>query len=651
MSRRLWYLAPVRIAAVAVVYFGAAKLGLLAAVAQKVISSAWPPSGFALAALLLGGMRLWPGIALGAFLLNWTSGVAAPAAAMIALGNTLEALVAVRLLARVDFRPTLPRLRDVLALVGLAALASTTVSATIGVASLWASGAIARDAVTHFWSVWWSGDAMGDLLVAPLLLAWSRVPRVRWPQWRGVEAAVLLAALVAATALLFRPPRGDEYAIFPLIVWAALRFGVAGSATASTVVAALTTWYTLRGEGPFLSSSPTHGLFLLQMYLALLAVTGLVLATITAERGHAVQAARESEQRYRTLLEHAPEAILVHQDGRWTFANRAALRLLRARHPAALLGRPVLDTVHPDYHDVVRRRIAAELATGEPAPLLEEKFVACDGTVLDVEVVGIPIALQGRPGGQVIVRDVSERKRAAEVLRISEAEAKRSRRRLEILSQRLLRAQETERRIIARELHDQIGQALTAVKLNLQSLQGVGSLEESVAIVEQAMQIVRSLSLELRPSVLDDLGLAAALRWYADRQARRAGLRVRVRTDLPAERLPFELETVCFRVVQEALTNVVRHARATRVEVDVAPDGADALRLVVRDDGAGFDVAAVWGGVTADGCVGLDGMEERVRLLGGDFEIDSHPGGGTTIRARFPLGQRDRVLTVPAPTA
>ena len=640
MSPRPWY--PAKIGAVAAVYFGAAKLGLLAAVAQKVVSSAWPPTGVALATLLLFGVRFWPGIALGAFLLNWTSGVPAAGAAGIAAGNTLEAVTAVLLLRRVaDFRPSLAGLRDVFALVTLAALVSPLVSATIGVLSLWASGMIERAAAGHLLFVWWSGDAMGDLLIAPLLLAWAHARRTRWPPARAAEAGVLLVSLLGLTAVLLRPPTGDEYAIFPLIIWAALRFGVLGSATASGIVAALTIWFTVHGQGSFVGSTPTHDLLLLQMYLALLSVTGLVLAAMTTERRQAEQAARESEQRYRTLLENAPEAILVHQDGRWIIANRAALKLLHAARVEQLVGRATLDIVHPDYRAIVRERIEREFATGEPAPLLEQQFIAVDGTVLDVEVVGIPITLAGRQGGQIIVRDITERRQAEQVVREREAEVRRSRERLEALSQRLLKVQENERRLIARELHDQIGQALTAVKLNLESLRSgrrakAFPLDESVAIVEQLMEAVRSMSLELRPSVLDDLGLAAALRWYADRQGRRAGLAVRVRTQLPTERLASDLETACFRVAQEAITNVARHAGAKRVEVDArAEDGT--LDLTVRDDGTGFDVAAVRGGTTAEGSIGLDGMEERVRLLGGDFRIDSQPGTGTTVWARFPL--------------
>jgi PAS domain S-box-containing protein len=643
MSPRPWY--PAKIGAVAAVYFGAAKLGLLAAVAQKVVSSAWPPTGVALAALLLFGLRLWPGIALGAFLLNLTSGVPVVGAAGIAVGNTLEAVTAVVLLRRLAaFRTSLAGLRDVLALVTLAALGSTLVSATIGVLSLWSSGMIDRAATGPLWFVWWSGDAMGDVLVAPLLLAWAHAPRVRWPPARTAEAVVLLASLVGLTALLLRPPTGDEYAIFPLIIWAALRFGVLGSATASGIVAALTISATVHGQGSFVSTTPTHDLLLLQTYLALLSVTGLVVAAITTERREAEQSAIESEWRYRTLLENAPEPILVHQDGSWIFANRAALKLLHAERAEQLVGRPTLDIVHPDYRTVVRERIEREFATGEPAPLLEQQFVALDGTVIDVEVVGIPITLSGRQAGKIMVRDITVRRQAEQAVRERQAEARHSRERLEALSQRLLKALENERRFIARELHDQIGQSLTAVKLNLESLRagprGRGDqafpLNESIEIVEQLMETVRSLSLELRPSALDDLGLAAALRWYADRQARRAGFAVRVRTQLPAERLASELETACFRVAQEAITNVARHAGARRVELDARTENGT-LALTIRDDGRGFDVAAARRGTSADGSIGLDGMEERVRLLSGDFQIDSHPGRGTTVRARFPL--------------
>src|SRR5213080_4321608 len=310
LAPRLRY--PTRLVAVAIGYLGAAKLGLLAAVAQKVVSSAWPPSGVALAALLLLGLRYWPGIAVGAFLLNWTSGVPAGGAAGIALGNTLEAVCAVWLLRRlVAFRPSLDRLRDVVGLVTLAALVSTTLSATIGIASLWASGMVERAALRHLWFVWWSGDALGDVLVAPLLLTWARATR---PAGRRPEAAALVALLVLLTALLWRSPVTYVYTVFPIVVWAAVRFGPRGSATATALIAGLMIWHTLRGLGPFATGTPTENLALVQTFLALASVTGLVLAATTAERGAAEGVARESEQRLGVLVESVRDHAIVRLD-------------------------------------------------------------------------------------------------------------------------------------------------------------------------------------------------------------------------------------------------------------------------------------------------------------------------------------------------
>ncbi len=217
-------------------------------------------------------------------------------------------------------------------------------------------------------------------------------------------------------------------------------------------------------------------------------------------------------------------------------------------------------------------------------------------------------------------------------------QVKTGRDRMEILSRRLLDVQETERRAIARELHDEIGQALTALKIDLQILQpsvpapAVEQLAESIRIVDRALQQVRDLSLDLRPPLLDDLGLPAALRWYVDRQAQRGGLIAELNVDTLRERLAPELETVCFRVVQEAVTNTIRHAHAQRLYVELIRR-EEHLLLTIQDDGRGFEVSNAR--AKSGTSLGLRSMEERVWLSGGELEIESTPGRGTIVQARL----------------
>jgi signal transduction histidine kinase len=214
------------------------------------------------------------------------------------------------------------------------------------------------------------------------------------------------------------------------------------------------------------------------------------------------------------------------------------------------------------------------------------------------------------------------------------------RKRAQVFSQMLLEAQEAERRQLARELHDEIGQALTAVKINLQAVRQApdmqSRLEESIGIVERALEQVRNLSLNLRPTVLDDLGLVAAMRWYTNRQAQRAGLAIRFVAEAPRVQVSPAVEAACFRIAQEALTNIVRHAQASLVHVELRR-GKVELQLVVRDDGCGFDVAAVRRRTSRGYSCGLLGMSERALLIGGQVEIRSKRGQGTEVNARFPL--------------
>ena len=223
-----------------------------------------------------------------------------------------------------------------------------------------------------------------------------------------------------------------------------------------------------------------------------------------------------------------------------------------------------------------------------------------------------------------------------EQLQQSEDSLRASQERYRSLSRRLLEQQEHERAALARELHDQLGQSLVAISLNLQAIEDELSpssrarVPESTQIIKKMIDQVRTLAFELRPSILDEFGLVGALRNLVTRHGERAGVRASFTATPTDARAPVEIETACFRIAQESLTNVARHARARHVEVMLTALDV-ALELTIRDDGVGFFFERRRSGL------GLVGMGERAELAGGRLDIESAPGAGTTVRARFPL--------------
>ena len=352
------------------------------------------------------------------------------------------------------------------------------------------------------------------------------------------------------------------------------------------------------------------------------------------------------EARFRDLFESTPDAILMANiTGRMVLANGHAEKLFGYER-RELLGQPVeLLLPHRFRQGHVGRRSAyfAHPRARAMGADLELYGLRKDGSEFPVEISLSPLDIGEGAIVMSAIRDITEHKHFEQV--------RASRERLQVLSRQLMNLQEAERRHIARELHDEIGQALTAVNLNLKALQQPGAatapavIQESIGILDHTLRQVRNLALDLRPSMLDDLGLVAALRWYLDRQAQRAGFVADFVAE-PAEfRAPKELETACFRVAQEALTNIARHATAKHVRLELYHHDAE-LHFRIRDDGVGFDVAAARQSAARGQSLGLLGMEERVVLLGGQFEIDSAPSHGTEVRVRFPLGpSRSRETT------
>src|SRR5579864_2386368 len=274
------------VAGLAAVYFVAGKLGLQLAYVHASATAVWPCTGIAVAALLVLGYRVWPGILLGAFLVNLTTAGSAETSVGIAIGNTLEALAACYLVKRfAGGKEAFARAQDTFKFALLAGMVATTVSATIGVTSLALGGFADWAAFGSIWCTWWLGDGVGAVIVTPLLLLWWENPRPRWTREQITELAFLFLGLFATSWIVFGKPFHSElknypleYLCIPFLIWAAFRFGRRKAATAVCALSGIATWGTLQGYGPFVRESQNTSLLLLQAFMGIVAVTTLVLA-------------------------------------------------------------------------------------------------------------------------------------------------------------------------------------------------------------------------------------------------------------------------------------------------------------------------------------------------------------------------------------
>lgn len=345
------------------------------------------------------------------------------------------------------------------------------------------------------------------------------------------------------------------------------------------------------------------------------------------ERKRVEEALKQSEREYRGLFENAHDAILIIDPETETVleVNPRACEMYGIKR-SDFVGMS-LQTISKDTKRG-RSRIEETLRSG-----VSHNFetIQCrgDGTEMFLQVNAAVVEYKGRVAIQSINRDITEQRRAEEALKN--------------YPRQLIQAQEAERQNIARELHDQIGQVLTAVQLNLNSVwklcdssETKALVSEGVSIIDEAIGQVRDLSFELRPSLLDDIGLVAAVRWYADRFSHRTSIEVSTAIDLPpTSRLNRDLETTCFRIVQESLTNIARHAHARSVSI-VLQSNTDGLYVSITDDGIGFEVDSE--NLTQFAAhVGLRGMRERALALDGKFEVSSSSMMGTRIQALLPM--------------
>ncbi len=363
------------------------------------------------------------------------------------------------------------------------------------------------------------------------------------------------------------------------------------------------------------------------------------------QREHAEQALRESEERYRTISELTSDyayALRIEADGsvvpEWV---TGAFARITGFEPEEAVARGSWDRhVHPDDRPIIHRRTRALLAGRQDVS--EFRIVTREGEVRWLRDHAQP--MREGPHGRVVrvigaAQDVTEHRRA-------QREIAQHRKGLQRLSTQLINAQEAERARLSRELHDELGQALTAVSLNLaeilkglppESVPRLGEkLVEARSLTDQALDLVRKIALDLRPGILDDLGLVAALRWHVKRWTRTFGVEVEFRAMNLDQRLDPDVETALYRIVQEALTNVAKHAQAANVRVTLERKPS-AVVAHVEDNGRGFVANGLAVRETLEPGAGLLGMRERVSLLGGKLDLWSRPGQGTRLSVEIPL--------------
>jgi two-component system, NarL family, sensor histidine kinase DegS len=338
-----------------------------------------------------------------------------------------------------------------------------------------------------------------------------------------------------------------------------------------------------------------------------------------------------------SYLAHGDEAGLhrAYELGRRAIAEGLGVMELAAAHEATLTGLLAACGEPQDHLSTCRRAATFFSESLWPFEMMQRGFSEANRNLRDLSVTLARRNVELRHANEELGREIVERKRVEQALRHTETQ-------LRTLSQQVLTAQEEERKRISRELHDEVGQALTAINLNLTMLINkdpnqplAGRLADLQRLLQQTMETIHDFTRELRPAMLDHLGLVPALRAYVRNFQKRTGLRVLLRATTEVESLGMEEKTVLYRVTQEGLTNVAKHAHAHRAAVLIRR-AEEVIQMEVRDDGRSFCVEKILGHNNGRKRLGLLGIQERVRLVKGDFCVQSESGKGTIVRVKIP---------------
>jgi signal transduction histidine kinase len=652
-------------------HFLACGAGLTLLIAPHGVGVFWPATGTLFAFLLLYQARFWPALFVSGLIAEiaahelFTPQVPTVMTGLVFLVKFGAGLAGVWMLNLIIRGPiSFARLRHVL---GFAAAAGISTLACAVVAVSVRHGSITAD--LGFWlgvQSWWIGDFLGALIVTPLLLTLGLHGLEMTPSTRGGRAATYSAFAVLLILLLavflrdhhsITSPLDVPYIVYPVLVWIAMLGGPRRTAVAAGLAVAIAAIATARGLGPF------NNTYELQTFLALCVLPVLLLQAVMAERDGAIQTARNSDERYRAFVANSSEAIFrvelaepmptslsVDEQVAWVRkhayvaeCNAAFMVALGIKDaPSPMLGTRLAD--HPTWSRVYIERIREAIRTGYQVRNIEHVVHGPYGLdrVLLISMVGIV------DNGRVLRfwgtgRDVTAMREAENALAQHDAQ-------LRALATEITLAEERARRKLASELHDGPAQNLTGMSLTLAAMKRNLTDREQVERIVELEQVLadttlqtRTLMLELAPPGLHENGLVEALRWLADRVRQQQRLLVTVEDDGSQMPLEDQVTVLLFQTVRELLQNVVKHARSKRATVRCSTQN-DQFMIDVIDPGVGFEVQAINRLPTRQGGFGLFNIRERLKLMGGNIEIHSVVGEGTTVRIRVPLKTQHRLF-------
>jgi len=652
-------------------HFLAVGVGLTLLIAPRGVGVFWPATGTLFAFLLLYPARYWPALLGFSFVAEVSAhamfGPQMPSltTAILFLVKFGAGLAGVWMMHIVIRGPiSFARLHHVLGFAAVVAL-STLACAVIAVSIR--NGAISADGA--FWfsiQSWWIGDFLGALIVTPLVLTVGIHGIAVSTSKRGGRAATYSAFAVLLVMLFVVFLRNHEvttspldvpYIVYPVLVWIAMLGGPRRTAIAAGLAVAVAALATARGLGPFDNS------YELQTFLALCVLPVLLLQAVMAERDGAILTARKSDERYRAFVANSSEAIFrvelaeplpitlpaddqvawVRKHAYVAECNAAFMVALGIKDaPSPMVGTRLAD--HPTWSRVYIERIREAIRNGYQVRNIEHVVHGPYGLdrVLLISMIGIV------DDGHVVRfwgtgRDVTAMREAENALAQHDAQ-------LRALATEITLAEERARRKLASELHDGPAQNLTGMSLTLAAMKRHLTDREQVERIVELEQVLadttlqtRTLMLELAPPGLHENGLVEALRWLAERVRQQQRLLVSVEDDGSPKPLEDQVTVLLFQTVRELLQNVVKHARSKRASVRCSTK-QEQLMIDVVDPGVGFEVQTINRLPTRQGGFGLFNIRERLKLMGGNIDIHSVVGEGTTVRIRVPLKTQHRLF-------